>query len=323
MRILILGTGPFAVPTFHSLLDAGHDIPALFTRPDRNVRTRGKAPANPMREAAESRNIPVFAPESINEAATIAQLAEYKADLLMVCDYGQILSNEALATARLGGINLHGSLLPKYRGAAPVQWAVYHGDLTTGNTVILMTPRLDGGPILVQQETPIGGDETAGELEERLSALGPAAVAEAMEMLNAWDGESEIGKRQDKALVTKAPRLTKQMGRIDWTRTAAELHNEIRAFQPWPKSHTEIPLDNGKTLRVIINKAQPVTSDEAVEAKPAGTVAATGTDFLHVATGEGLLSLLEVQPSGKRAMKIGEFLNGRPLHLGAKLMTDA
>ncbi|MCR9116577.1 MAG: methionyl-tRNA formyltransferase [bacterium] len=201
-----MGTGPFAIPTLKELHESNHEVPAVITRPDRQGPSRKKQPAAPMRDAAAELNIPRHAPEDINSEEGVALLASLKPDLLMVCDYGQILSKEALSTAPMGGINLHGSLLPKYRGAAPVHWAVYNGDPETGISVIHMTTRLDGGPILTERRTPIEPNETTETLEPRLAILGAAAVLEAIEMLAKWDGESVIGNIQDAKQTTKAPK---------------------------------------------------------------------------------------------------------------------
>ena len=182
MRILMMGTGPFAVPTFRGLVASAHEVLALITRPvpAPSGRRKSSQPANPMQELAEAMGVPVQAPESIKSPTAIELLKGYRADLLVVCDYGQILPTAALATARLGGINLHGSLLPSYRGAAPINWALYDGVAETGVTVIHMTARLDAGPCLVQRSIPVGASEDAIELERRLAELGWQAVQEAL-----------------------------------------------------------------------------------------------------------------------------------------------
>ena len=177
MRLVMMGTGPFAVPTFRALLASPHEMLGLVTRPDKPAHRREKSPANPMREVALQHRLKVFEPESINSPEAQAWLGELAADLFVVCDYGQILSRDILSLARLGGINLHASLLPKYRGAAPINWAIYHGETETGVTVIHMTPQLDAGPCLVQHRTPIGPDETAPDLETRLAELGDSSRA--------------------------------------------------------------------------------------------------------------------------------------------------
>ena len=313
MRIVTLGTGPFAVPTFAALLDAGHEVPALVTRPTPAARGREKAPLNPMRELAESRGIPVLAPESINTPEARQQLVELHPELLVVCDYGQILSSQSLGVAPLGGINLHGSLLPKYRGAAPVHWAILNGEKETGVTVIHMTPRLDGGPILSVRRTPIGPDETMPELESRLSQLGVDAVKEAISKLAAWDRTSPLGELQDPHQASKAPRLTKQDGAVDWSRSAEQIHNQVRALQPWPGTYTNWLRSSGEPLRLILVQ---VRSAECGVRSESGTVLVSDGKQLVVATGDGALAIERIQPAGKRVMAVDEFLRGYALQVG-------
>lgn len=312
-----MGTGPFAVPTFESLVESEHDVAALVTRPQPKVRTRGKAPVNPMRESAEARGIGILSPDDVNADAAQKQLTALRPDLFVVCDYGQILSRKTLAIPRLGGINLHGSVLPKYRGAAPVQWAILNGDEETGITVIHMTPKLDGGPALTVRKTPIGMNETAAELEPRLSSLGVDAVHEAIEMLARWDGESAIGAPQDPSLASRAPRLNKADGKVDWSRSATEIRNQIRALKPWPGTFTVWQRPNGQPIRLILDQvdvADPTTADVAP-----GTVVVSDGHQLSVATADGLLSIEKIQPAGKRVMGIDAFLRGHPIPVGTQL----
>jgi methionyl-tRNA formyltransferase len=235
--------------------------------------------------------------------------------MLVVCDYGQILSRETLALSHLGGINLHGSLLPKYRGAAPIQWAIYHGEAETGVSVIHMTPRLDAGPLLVQKRLTIQPDETAGQLEPRLAALGPVAVLEAIELLAA--GKTDCIP-QDPAKATKAPRLKKTDGLIDWRRSAQEIRDQVRAMDPWPKTYAFAPRGGGQPLRVIVDEVAVKT--EATSAPPGSIIAAdTATGELVVACGRGTLAIIRLQPEGKRSMSASEFLRGHPLRLGDRL----
>jgi methionyl-tRNA formyltransferase len=313
MRIVMLGTGPFAVPTFGALLDTGHDVPALVTRPTPLAKGREKGPLNPMRDLAESRCILVLAPESINTPEARQQLADLRPELLVVCDYGQILASESLAIAPLGGINLHGSLLPKYRGAAPVHWAILNGNTETGVTVIHMTPRLDGGPILAVRTTPIGPDETMPELENRLSKLGVEAVLEAIAKLQAWDRISPIGMPQDPKLATKAPRLTKQNGAVDWTKSAERIRNQVRALTPWPGTYTNWHRSTGEPLRLILNQVRIVECE--VQGEPGKVVNSDGK-HLVVAAGHGGLAIDKLQPAGKRVMDASEFLRGYPVRVG-------
>jgi methionyl-tRNA formyltransferase len=334
LRLVVMGTGPFAVPMFRALIASPHHATALVTRPDRPARLKhGKqtAPHNPMRQLAQAHGVPVFEPESINRPEAVGLLEAQQPDLLVVCDYGQILSQETLAAARLGGINLHGSLLPKYRGAAPVQWALYHGELQTGVSVIHMTPRLDAGPVLVQRMTPIGPDETAPQLEARLAELGAAAVLEAIALLAS--GKAAQGIAQDARLASRAPRLKKSDGQVDWRRPAAAIYNQFRAMQPWPTTFTFLPRQQGEPLRLILVEvrpielpdshrpvAQPADSAAGLSADPAspGTIFSTD-DRLLVACGQGALRIDRLQPAGKRVMTAAEFLRGHPLRPGMRL----
>ena len=269
-----------------------------------------------MRDLAEARGLPVFAPDDINSAESLELLTSLRPDLLMVCDYGQILSPAGLAVAPLGGINLHASLLPKYRGAAPINWAILKGDTETGVTVIHMTPLLDGGPCVAVRTAAIGPEETTAELEPRLAELGVAAVLEAIELLSRWDRVSPVGVVQDQTLATKAPRLKKTSGLVKWERTAKEIVNQVRGLKPWPGTHTYWLRADGETLRLILDKVS--LADDVVANAPPGTVVAVTSDRLCVATGDSVLSLDRVQPAGKRVLSAAEFLNGYRIHVGDK-----
>ena len=313
MRLAVLGTGPFAVPMFQSLLDSPHEVLGLVTRPTPPPRPREKLSPNPMRAEAERRGLAVFAPESINSDEGRAVINALAPELLVVCDYGQILAADVLGLVPLGGINLHASLLPKYRGAAPIHWALLNGEEETGVTVIHMTPRLDAGPILAQRRTPIGSDETQAELEARLARLGVEPVHDAITLLAAWDRESPIGSPQDASHATSALRLRKEHGSIDWSRTAEQIHNQVRALNPWPLASTEI---DGARLLIV-------SAEAGVDAAPAGalpgTVLEAHGDRLVIAAGHGTVRLLSVKPEGKRAMSAREFLAGHRLATGTRL----
>lgn len=315
MRIIVMGTGPFAVPSFRALIDSKHQVLALVTRPISDPGRR-KDSANPMRDAAVSANIPIQAPANVNDREFVAWLREQQADLFVVCDFGQILSRDCLTAARLGGINLHGSLLPKYRGAAPIHWAVYHGEPTTGVTVIHMTPLLDAGPILAKIETPIEPNETTEILEARLSLLGAEATLAALNSLQQWDGVSPLGVPQDAQLASRAPRLKKEQGLIDWSKSAQQIRNQIRAFTPWPGSFTNIRRTTGPPQRIIVQEA---SIEPLGQAQAPGTVQKSSAGRLVVACGQQSLSLLRVQPAGKRSMPIAEFLRGYPIQIGSRL----
>src|SRR4051794_32594863 len=217
LRLVMLGTGDFALPTFEHLCGTGHEVVALITQPDRPQGRKRELIPSRIKRAAEARGVRVEQPDDVNAPEAVTLIRSLNPDLLVTAAYGQILSGELLAIPRLGGINLHGSGLPAYRGAAPVARAIEHGERETGVTVIRMTPRVDAGGMLAVATTPIDPDETAGELEERLARLGAPLVVEAIAALDA--GTARI-LPQDKAKVTKAPKLRKEDGRIDWTKPA-------------------------------------------------------------------------------------------------------
>jgi methionyl-tRNA formyltransferase len=255
-------------------------------------------------------------PESINTPEGVRDLAAWKPDLLVVAAYGQILSKDVLAVAPKGGINVHASLLPKYRGAAPVAWAILQGDKETGVTIIRMSTALDAGDILAQEATDVGPDETAGELETRLAAVGARLALTVIEQIAA---DKSKGTPQDKAKATKAPKLTKEQGLIDWSRHAKEICNQVRAMQPWPTPYTFLRRPNDTPLRLIIFKAAPVPDATlATKNVRAGRLCIVpGDDRLCVETGTGeQVEILQLQPAGKRRMSAVEFLRGHAVQDG-------
>lgn len=321
LRLAMMGTGPFAVPTFRALFDTGHVILALVTQPSRSVRTGSASPdkhleKTPMRQLAHERGTPVLDPADINAPDSRDALARLTPDLFIVADYGQILSAETLAVARFGGINLHGSLLPKYRGAAPINWALYHGDAETGVTVIHMTPRVDAGPTLAQARVTIGSEEDAVELEHRLAELGAPLVTRAIDELAA-------GRRaalpQDPAQASPARRLRKTDGIIDWSRSAIAIKNQVRAMEPWPKTYTFWRRAAGP-VRLILGRTSVAESPgnelAMSHTAPPGTVIKATGDELLVATGSGALRVHQLQPAGKRMLPISDFLRGYSITAG-------
>lgn len=272
MRMILLGTGPFAVPTCQQLLEDGHDIALVVTRPLANPHAK-KPPQRPVHEWASQAGVEIYEPASINTPQAIERLDALQADLMFVCDYGQILSQAGLSTTRLGGINLHGSLLPRHRGAAPVQWTLLSGDAQAGVTLIHMTPGLDAGPALVSAQTEVGQDETAEQLEPRLAQLGVAATQQAIGLLADWDGQSPLGTAQDPALVTRAPRFAKSDGQLDFRRTAEQLTRQIRACQPWPSTFAELVWPEGKRMRLLVKAARAIPNRlSALKDAAVGTV---------------------------------------------------
>ncbi len=347
MRIVLMGTGPFAVPSFEALRSSGeHDVLRVVTRPIENTGAKNKSIANPVRAWADGHGLPVTSPLSINESQAIDQVGQLQPDLLVVCDYGQILSSNALKAAKLGGINLHGSLLPRHRGAAPVQWSILRGDAITGACVIHMTPKLDGGPIIDKVETAILPSETAGELERRLSELGVeicmASVAK-LAQFKSLDECGGLGALQDNLLATPAPRLAKSDGQLDFRYPAALIERQFRGLQPWPGVFGNIKIGDAKEIRVIVGHLQLManvdgSSEKAdqsalvlqnLEKTSAGELrwgtalkdmfkidSATDSGSRNrnpqivVACSDGFLEITRIQPAGKKMQDAREFLAG-------------
>ncbi len=315
MRLVMMGTGTFAEPTFEALLSGPHPVVGLVTQPDRAVgQERGstRQTGKGMKAIAQEKGIPVYQPESVNTPEGVAKLKEWGAELLVVAAYGQILSKDVLEAAPRGGINVHASLLPKYRGAAPVAWAIYHGEKQTGVTIIRMTTGLDAGDMLAQEAIDILPDETAGELEARLAPLGARLALRVIDQLAAGTAH---GVKQDKAQVTKAPKLKKEDGLIDWARDPVA--NKVRAMQPWPTAFTFFRRDGKPPVRVIINRAADAAACPGGPANsPPGTIDPQAPGRLLVWNGSLLVEILELQPAGKKRMSAAEFLRGHPIKEG-------
>jgi methionyl-tRNA formyltransferase len=323
LRVVVMGTGPFAVPMLAALRASPVEIVGVITRPDRAAPGR-RPPPNPMREAAHAAGLPILDPADVNAADALAALESLAPDLLVVCDYGQILAPHTLGLAPLGGINLHGSLLPRHRGAAPVQWAILEGDPVTGVSVIHMTPALDAGSVIVARDTPIGPRETAPELERRLADMGADAVLEAIERVQTarasglLQGGQAAGTPQDAARVTRAPRLSKADGIVDWSQPAARIERRRRALEPWPRTTTFLHRD-GVPRRLVLDDVHEADARPPAECRP-GTVLAVDDDGIVVACGGGTcLAITRVVPEGKRSMTAAEFARGHALHPGTVL----
>ncbi len=326
MKLVMMGTGSFAEPTFRQILDSPHPVVGLVTQPDRAAgKERGstRQAGQPMKELALARGIQVLQPESINTPEGVESLNALAPDLLVVAAYGQILSKDVLGIPPLGGINVHASLLPKYRGAAPINWAIYHGETQSGVTIIRMSISLDAGDILAQEAIDILPDETAGELEAR---LGPLGAKLALDIVNQLAAGPVQGKPQDKSQVTKAPKLTKEHGLIDWSRPAVAVCNQIRAMQPWPTAYTYLHRAAQEPLRLIVQEANefPVSYDPGATLGKAFTDKGFPASLLVVAglanpEERTVVEITELQPAGKRRMSAQDFLRGNPLPPDARL----
>ncbi|MBA4190072.1 MAG: methionyl-tRNA formyltransferase [Planctomycetaceae bacterium] len=322
MRIVMMGTGTFAEPTFEALLAAfGSDVVGLVTQPERDAgnkrgstRQTGKGMAN----LAAAAGVAVAQPESINTPEGLEQLRGMRPDLLVVAAYGQILSKDVLSTPTRGTINVHASLLPKYRGAAPVAYAILGGEKQTGVTIIKVTPGLDSGDMILQESLDIAPDDTTGTLEARLAALGARMAVDAVRKYQT--GGPVDGVKQDPALVTKAPKIKKEFGLIDWTKPADYIERFVRAMQPWPTAYTFFHRPGKPPMRVIIANAHPGVGPRFEEVVP-GTpfVLDPENDSIYVKTGgRELLAIEGLQPAGKKKMSAVEFLRGYPIIEGMR-----
>lgn len=314
----MMGTGTFAEPTLEALLAGPDPVVGVFTQPDRDTgakRGSTRQVGRGMKEIASEKDIPVYQPVSVNAPEGVAMLRELKPDLLVVAAYGQILTNEVLTVPPLGGINVHASLLPKYRGAAPVAWCIYHGETKSGVTIIRISASLDAGDMLAQEAIDILPEETAGELESRLAPLGARMAVETIARMKA--GPISGGK-QDKSLVTKAPKLKKEDGLIDWSRPAEAVANQIRAMQPWPTAYTFLRKEGKPPVRLMIARTGKIIAASTGSSPPMPGLlwAGDGTGLWAFCGNSEAIQIVEVQPAGKKKMAAQEFLRGHPLTVG-------
>ncbi|MCY1389070.1 Methionyl-tRNA formyltransferase [compost metagenome] len=298
LRLVFAGTPEFAAEHLKALLDSRHQVIAVYTQPDRPAGRGQKLMPSPVKQLAVAHGIPVLQPPTLRDPAAQAELKALGADLMVVVAYGLILPQVVLDTPRLGCINSHASLLPRWRGAAPIQRAVQAGDAESGVTVMQMEAGLDTGPMLLKVATPISAEDTGGSLHDRLAQLGPKAVVEAIEGLAAGTLQGEV---QDDALANYAHKLNKDEARLDWSRPAVELERLVRAFNPWPICHSSL---DGEPLKVL--------AAALAEGKGApGQILAASKDGLTVACGEGALRLTRLQLPGGKALNFADLFNSR------------
>jgi methionyl-tRNA formyltransferase len=308
LRVVFFGTPSFAVPTLDALLSSRHTVIAVVTQPDR-PRGRGqRTTASPVKDAAVGAGVPVVQPSAVKTREFAAELGALNADLAVVAAYGQILTEQLLSIPRLGMINVHASILPRYRGAAPIHRAIIAGEVATGVTIMRMVRALDAGPMIAAERVDIGRDDTSVELEERLAHLGAGLLVRTLDDIAAGRAHETA---QDDRSATYAPRLSKDDGRVDWNRSALDLHNLIRGLHPWPHAVT---FAGG--ARLILHRSRPSVGTSV---EPPGTILEASGDRLTIATGDGTLDLLEIQSEGKRPMRVREFLAGHALTPGTRL----
>jgi len=307
MKIVFMGTSNAAVATFERILQDGHEVVAVWTQPDKPAGRGNKLTASPIKEFAMQNELPIYQPTKIKTAESLELFQSHNADVAVVVAYGRILPETFLQVFPRGAINVHFSLLPKYRGAAPVNWAIVGGENKTGVTTMQMDAGLDTGGILLQRETEIGADENAIELMERLSLLGADLLSETLAMY-----DELVPQPQTDSEATFAPMMKKEDGLIDWNRAAEEISNRVRGFQPFPTAHTKF---QGKKLTIwksrVEGRGSRVEGGEILEAK--------GDKFLVGCGQNSVLSVEELQLEGKRRMPTKDFLNGIKIQTGEKL----
>lgn len=310
MRIVFMGTPDFAVPSLKALVEAGHQVCGVFTQPDKPKNRGMKLQQPPVKEYALSVGLSVFQPAKMRDGEALGILKALKPDLIVVAAYGKILPTGILDLPPMGCINVHSSLLPKYRGAAPINWAILDGEDETGVTIQRMAEGVDTGDILAQRATPIDLDENAAQLFDRLAVLGAELLTEVVEQIG--DGTVKAVP-QDENLASHASMLSREQSPMDWTRTARQLHDQVRGLYPWPSATAVLDGIRCKILRTTL-------SGEVSGTVP-GTVIQADKRGLIVACGDGkMLEILELQPDGKKAMAASAFLLGHPISVGDVLI---
>lgn len=304
MRIVFMGTPEFAVPSLEKLIEAGHQVAGVFTQPDKPKNRGMKLLPPPVKVCAEAHGIPVFQPVKLRDGTALAQIRALDPELIVVAAYGRILPDEILNYPKLGCINVHSSLLPRYRGAAPINWAILNGDRETGVTIMHMATELDAGDIIEQTVTPIDPDEDADTLYHRLACMGGELLLAVVAQLA--DGTARRTP-QDPEQVTLAPMLSRELSPVDWTRSAQEIHDQVRGLIPWPTATTDAI--TGETMKLFVTHL----TGKCVSAVP-GSIVAAGKDGIDMACGDGMvLRITELQAAGKKRMKAADYLRGNPI----------
>ena len=312
MRVIFMGTPDFSVGTLEALVSAGHEVCLAVTQPDK-PKGRGKEMQfPPVKEAAISHGIPVYQPRRIRERECVEELRKYNADVMVVIAFGQILPKEILEMTPYGCINVHASLLPKYRGAAPIQWSIINGESVTGVTTMQMDEGLDTGDMIMKREVPIAEDETGESLHDKLAQAGAELC---VETLKALEDHTAVFEKQGESPTAYAKMLTKEMGNIDWNNSAVQIERLVRGLNSWPSAYTHW---NGKVMKIWKAKAESTQPDSG-PAVSTGVVTEVGKDYFTVSTGDGILRVYEIQIPGKKRMETGAFLRGYAMEPGTLL----
>lgn len=308
MRVIFMGTPDFAVGTLEEIIKAGHEVVLVVTQPDKPRGRSGALQFPPVKECAVAHGIEVFQPKKIREEENVEYLRKYNPDIMVVAAFGQLLPKSILDMPKYGCINVHASLLPKYRGAAPIQWSVINGDPVTGVTIMQMDVGMDTGDMIATREVVIGDEETGGGLFDKLAEVGAKLCVDTMVEI---ENGTAIRTPQNHEEATHVSMISKELGNVDWNKSAVEIERLIRGLNPWPSAYTQLA---GKTFKLW--KAKVVKEDTD---KMPGTIVRVGIDCLDVQTGSGLLSLLEVQLEGKKRMEVDAFLRGYQVEEGTCL----
>ena len=307
MVIVFFGTPQFAVPSLEALISSPHRVALVVTQPDKRRNRGQKVTDAPVKAAARAHDLPVYQPDRLRDPEVIGTIREHQPDIGVVAAYGKLIPGDLLRLPRHGMVNVHASLLPKYRGAAPVHRSVMNGDLETGVTIMQMVEALDAGDMLAKSRRAIGPDETSEQLERELAGDGARLLLEVLDRIQAGTVQAES---QDESLSTYAPRLRKEEGLIDWTLSSRQIHDRVRGLYPWPHAYSHL-----EGARLIVLKVR-LKADTATDAP--GTIVNVSRDEIEVATGNGQIVITEVQPEGKRPMTTREFLAGRAVRPGMK-----
>lgn len=310
MKVIFMGTPDFSVGTLEALIEAGHEVALVVTQPDKPKGRGGKMQYTPVKEVAVAHNIPVYQPKRIREPECIEELRKYNADIMVVIAFGQILPKEILEMTPYGCVNVHASLLPSYRGAAPIQWAVINGEKVSGVTTMQMNEGLDTGDMLLKVEIPLDEKETGGSLHDKLAEVGARLCVETLDALKAGTVTPE---KQGDSPTAYAKMLDKHMGKIDWKMSAKEIERLIRGLNPWPSAYTRWN-ENDKGMKIWEAEVAEGQTDKA-----AGTVVEVAKDGFFVQTGDGLLKITALQIPGKKRMDAAAFLRGYQMETGTVL----
>ena len=309
MNVVFMGTPEFAVPSLKYLIESKHDVITVLTQTDKPKGRKGKPEAPPVKNIALDAGLPVIQPENVNSRQVIEKLEKLNPDVIVVVAFGQKISNEILDLPKHKCVNIHASLLPKYRGAAPINWAIVNGEKETGITTIIMSDKMDAGYVIIRKSLTIGPEETAGELGDRLSKLGVDALSESLMQIETGNAKYT---QQDESLVSLAPKIKKKGGLIDWNQGEDKIHDFVRGMNPKPSAYTFLMKNNSKERIIILKTERDNSSNNGTIITP-GTILEISSQGIRTATGNDSIWIKEVKPEGKRVMSAAAFSRGHDL----------